>query len=64
MENKATLGKWLLIAGLVFVVVSIVADFIPGSPVTNPNKFGEIQIAGVLVGIITAIAGWVLIRKT
>ena len=64
MENRGKLGKWLLIAGLVLVVASIVADFIPGSPVTNPNKFGELQIAGVLVGIVTAIAGWVLIRKT
>ena len=64
MENKATLGKWLLIAGLVLVFASIVADFIPGSPVTNPNVFGELQFVGVLVGIVTAIAGWVLIRKT
>ena len=64
MGKKGKLGKWLLIAGLVLVVVSIIADFIPGSPVTNPNKFGGLQIAGVLVGIIAAILGWRLIRKT
>jgi hypothetical protein len=55
--NRKWLGIILLVVGVVLLILSVVADMIGigGAP-----GFGYKQIAGVIVGILLAGAGWYL----
>jgi hypothetical protein len=59
MDNKKTIGIVLLVVGVILVILSLIADMIGiGIP-----GFGLKQIAGVIIGAIIAIAGFVLNSK-
>jgi hypothetical protein len=58
MSNKKIVGIVLLVVGIVLLILSLTADRIGiGVP-----GFGTKQIAGTILGIIIAIAGFVLNR--
>ena len=54
MGSKKTAGIALLVAGIVILILSLVANSIG---VGNPSVFGRLQIAGTIVGAIVAAVG-------
>lgn len=58
--SQRTLGLLLLVAGLVLVVLSVLADVIGVG--RNPGAFGMYQMLGALAGTGGALAGMHLIR--
>lgn len=62
MNVKSTVSKILLVAGIALLVLFVVADWIGIGE--NPEEFGPIQITGIVVGIILAVAGWVLLLRS
>lgn len=58
--NRKTWSTVLLAAGVVLLLLSLLADVIG---LGASSAFGYRQIAGMVVGIIGAIAGYVLSRK-
>jgi hypothetical protein len=60
LGNKKTAGIALLVAGIVILVLSLVANSIG---LGNPSVFGWIQIVGAIVGAIAAVAGLFLTLK-
>jgi hypothetical protein len=60
MGGKKTLGIVLLVVGIVFLILSLVADpiGIGGSP-----GFGRDQILGAIAGAIVTVVGLVLTLK-
>jgi hypothetical protein len=57
MNNK-TIGTVLLVAGVILLLASLTADVIGIGEA--PDAFGIRQIAGVVVGVIAAVAGFVM----
>ncbi len=59
--EKRTLGIVLLVVGIVVLIVSVAADAIGlgGSP-----GFGYKQAAGTVVGVIAAVVGAILMRRS
>jgi|WetSurMetagenome_2_1015567.scaffolds.fasta_scaffold1750718_1 hypothetical protein len=60
MNAKKIISILLLVAGIVVLILSAIADFFKIGE--NPS-FGNTQIAGVLAGAIIAVVGWILFRK-
>lgn len=60
MTKKATVGVVLLIAGVVVLIVSVVADAIG---LGSSPGFGYRQVAGAAAGVIAAIVGVILRRR-
>jgi hypothetical protein len=60
MGSKKTTGIALLVAGIVILTLSLVANSIG---LGNPSVFGWIQIAGAIVGAIAAVVGLFLTLK-
>ena len=58
MTKKRTIGIALFIIGIVFLIISVAADAIGGSP-----GFGYQQMAGTAAGAIAAIIGTILMRR-
>jgi hypothetical protein len=58
MERKRTIGLVLLIGGMVFLIISVAANAIGGSP-----GFGYEQTAGTAAGAAAAIVGAILMRR-
>ena len=58
MTKKRTIGLALLIGGIVFLIISVAADAIGGSP-----GFGYQQMAGTAAGAIVAVVGAILMRR-
>lgn len=58
MAQKRKIGLALLIGGIIFLIISVAADAIGGSP-----GFGYQQMAGTAVGAIVAILGAILMRR-
>ncbi len=58
MAQKRKIGIALLIGGIVFLIASVAADAIGGSP-----GFGYQQMAGTAAGAIVAILGAILMRR-
>ena len=57
MNNKKTIGIALLVIGVVLLIASLTIDMIG---IGQHPGFGRFQIAGIVVGILTAGAGFVL----
>ena len=60
MNNKKLISNVLLVAGILLLVLSLVADLIG---IGASPGFGPYQIAGTVAGAIAAIAGYVVSRK-
>lgn len=64
--KKNSLGKILLVIGVIIIIISLIADIIGIGNIIglsqNPS-FGPVQIGGVLVGIILGGIGWYLKEK-
>jgi hypothetical protein len=60
MGSKKTTGIALFVAGIVILILSLVANSIG---LGNPSVFGWIQIAGTIVGAIAAAVGLFLTLK-
>lgn len=61
MEGKKTVGISLIVVGIVFVVMMLLADQIGiGSP---EHGIGRMQKLGAVVGVVAAIGGAVLTFK-
>jgi hypothetical protein len=60
MGSKKTTGMALLVAGIVILILSLVANSIG---LGNPSVFGPLQIAGAIVGAIAAAVGLFLTLK-
>jgi hypothetical protein len=60
MGNQRTIGIVVLVVGSIVLAVSLLADpiGIGGSP-----KFGYLQIAGTIVGVIVTVIGLVITLK-
>jgi hypothetical protein len=58
--NKKTLGIILLLVGIVLVILSLAADMIG---IGGSAGFGYKQIAGTVVGVVVAVAGYLLISR-
>jgi hypothetical protein len=59
MGNNKKIGIALLVVGIVLLLLSLAADVIGiGAP-----GFGYNQIAGIIIGAIVAIAGFVLYSR-
>jgi hypothetical protein len=60
MGSKKTAGIALLVAGIVILILSLVANSIG---LGNPSVFGWIQIVGAIAGAIAAVVGLFLTLK-
>lgn len=60
MDNKKLISNVLLVAGIILLALSLLADVIGVGSVPG---FGYNQIIGTVVGAIGAIAGYVMSRK-
>jgi hypothetical protein len=58
--NKKTTGTALLVAGIIILVLSLVANSIG---LGNPSVFGPLQIAGAIAGAIAVGVGLFLTLK-
>ena len=58
--NKKQLGVALLVIGVVILLLSLLADSIG---IGGAVRFGYRQIAGAVVGVIIAIAGYFLYSR-
>lgn len=56
MNNRKTIGMALLVIGVVLLVASLAADVIG---IGGTAIFGYKQIIGAIVGVITAVVGFV-----
>lgn len=61
METKRIVGIVLLVVGIIVLIVSVAADAIGlgGSP-----GFGYKQVAGTAIGVIAAVVGGILMRRS
>jgi len=60
MGSTKTAGIVLLVAGIVILILSLVAN---SMGLGNPSVFGPLQIAGTIVGAIVAVVGLFLRLK-
>ena len=60
MSNKKMTSTVLLVAGVILVILSLIADIIG---IGQAAGFGYKQIAGSVVGLVAAIAGFVIRPK-
>jgi len=50
-----------IVLGILILLVSLLANFLPFS--TDPDKFGSLQIMGVLIGLLFILAGAWMARR-
>jgi hypothetical protein len=60
MKNKKTIGIVLMVAGVVLLIGSLVADLLG---IGNAPGFGLYQVIGSAVGVVVAAAGLVLFLR-
>ena len=58
MAGKKNIGILFIIVGLIVLVLSLILDYIGGSP-----GFGKYQIIGSIVGVIVTAVGFLLKAK-
>jgi hypothetical protein len=60
MGTKKLFGIVLLVVGMVFFILSLIADWVG---VGSSRGFGPQQIMGIILGAILAVVGFILFRK-
>jgi hypothetical protein len=62
MKPNKTLGIVLLVGGVVVLLISLLADLIVGElSGSGSSAFSVYQIAGAIIGAVSAVAGFVLL---
>jgi LPXTG-motif cell wall-anchored protein len=60
MGTRKLFGIVLLVVGMVFFILSLIADLVG---VGSSHGFGPQQIIGIILGAILAVVGFFLFRK-
>ncbi|MBM3321059.1 MAG: hypothetical protein FJY73_10325 [Candidatus Eisenbacteria bacterium] len=59
MEERRSFGNGLIVGGIAFLLATVLVDFIG---IEHSAGIGKVQLAGLLVGVAAAIAGFLLRR--